>query len=327
MTNSRETMVKVFEMPTKRSEDVEQLRQQHYNAAITHFERVHSDLAILRVRSDGGPISFLAGQYTVLGLGNWEPRLPNVQPEHPSTEEKTQLIRRAYSISCRLLNDTGVLCRPNVEELEFYIALVRHADRPPALTPRLFLLEEGDRLHLARNCHGHYTLDGILASDTVVFMATGTGEAPHNAMLAELFASGHRGPIVSVVCTRHRRDLAYLNKHRRLERMYDNYRYLTLTTREPENVDPSYLRYVGKRYIQDYFRSGELEADAGLNLLPSKSHIYLCGSPAMIGAPLHTHDSSSRFPHQGGMVELLEDRGFTIDRPHDPGNVHFEKYW
>jgi hypothetical protein len=27
------------------------------------------------------------------------------------------------------------------------------------------------------------------------------------------------------------------------------------------------------------------------------------------------------------MVEVLERRGFQVDRPHEPGNIHFEKYW
>jgi ferredoxin--NADP+ reductase len=47
----------------------------------------------------------------------------------------------------------------------------------------------------------------------------------------------------------------------------------------------------------------------------------------MIGVPLHTHNETTRYPQPTGMVELLEKRGFRIDRPHEPGNIHFEKYW
>ena len=43
---------------------------------------------------------------------------------------------------------------------------------------------------------GHYTLAGIPAEANVAFFATGTGEAPHNAMIAELLAAGWPGEIV-----------------------------------------------------------------------------------------------------------------------------------
>ena len=56
----------------------------------------------------------------------------------------------------------------------------------PALTPRLFALKEGDRIQLGERITGHYTLDLVKEGDAVVFLATGTGEAPHNYMLWEL---------------------------------------------------------------------------------------------------------------------------------------------
>lgn len=310
------------------SPDVERLRQQHYNATLTKFDRVHGDLAKLRVRPDDGPLSFDAGQYTVLGLGLWEPRVPDAQPEALQRFDQNRLVRRAYSISSPILDDSGRLVRAtDSDEVEFYIALVRRAAKPPALTPRLFMLTEQARIHVGRKCHGHYTLERVEPNDSVVFMATGCGEAPHNAMICDLLSRQHRGRIVSLVCTRHQNDLAYAGTHHLLERMFDNYRYLTLTTRETRNTDPSHPNYLGKRYIQQYFAAGDLEADAGIALNPASTHVFLCGSPSMIGVPLHTHDESKRYPHPIGMVELLEKRGFRIDRPHEPGNVHFEKYW
>lgn len=304
------------------------LRAKHYNATVTNFDRIHDDLAIISVRPDGGPLCFEAGQYTVLGLGFWEPRISNVQQEKGADVDATRLVRRAYSITSPVLDDCGQLVRAtDRDEVEFYIALVREAAKPPALTPRLFMLEPQDRIHLGRNCHGHYTLDRVKPDDTVVFMATGCGEAPHNAMIAELLSSGHRGDIVSAVCTRLQADLAYASKHRLLEQEFQNYHYLTLTTREPRNIDPSAPTYVGRKYLQQYFASGDLEKDAGLELHPDNTHVFLCGSPAMVGVPQHTHVDSERYPSPTGMVELLEKRGFQIDMPHVPGNVHFETYW
>ena len=41
----------------------------------------------------------------------------------------------------------------------------------------------------------------------MLFLATGTGEAPHNYMLWELLRRGHTGRILSACCVRYRRDL------------------------------------------------------------------------------------------------------------------------
>jgi len=311
--------------------DVELLRKQHYNATVESIERVTDDLMILRVRPDDGPGAFKAGQYTLLGLGNWEPRLPDVPPNRETDRlpDETRLVRRAYSVSSPIFTDFGHLVRAGEGGvLEFYIALVRDSAKPAALTPRLFMMQEGDRMYVGPRCKGRYTLDRILNPfDTVVFMATGCGEAPHNAMIADLMFRKHRGKIVSVVCTRYLADLGYLGMHYLLERAFENYRYLTLTTREPRNLDRSHPQFLGKRYIQDYFASDDLEEDAGVQFHPSNTHIFLCGSPAMIGVPLHTSDEAKRYPKPTGMIELLEKRGFKIDRPGDPGQIHFEKYW
>lgn len=33
------------------------------------------------------------------------------------------------------------------------------------------------------------------------------------------------------------------------------------------------------------------------------------------------------YPVPQGMVERLTLLGFTLDRPHKPGTIHFEHYW
>jgi len=148
-------------------------------------------------------------------------------------------------------------------------------------------------------------------------LATGTGEAPHNAMVAELLQRGHRGPIVSAVSVRHWKDLAYRDKHQLLDRFHHNYHYLPLPTREPDTP---------KRYLQDLISSGTLETDYGVTLDPATTHVFLCGNPLMIGLP-ETVDGPSTFPASVGVVELFSKRGFVLDQPGAPGNVHFEEYW
>jgi ferredoxin--NADP+ reductase len=301
-------------------------RSEAYNATITGIRRIHSDLALFQVLPDFGQLDFSAGQYTVLGLGDWEPF--EASRCEAAGESTHKLIERPYSISCPLLDDKGLLqTATRTPILEFYVTLVGSKDAAAALTPRLFLRKPGDRIYCGPRAHGHYGLTGIDPDDDIVFAATGTGEAPHNAMLAELLSRQHRGRIVCVACVRYCRDLGYLETHRRLESSYSNYRYLTLTTREAENTDSALPGFVGKRYLQDYFASGDFERDADLNLVPGRLHVFLCGAPDMIGIPRRTHDPGQRYPKPRGMIEVLEQRGFRIDLPHAPGDVHFEKYW
>ncbi len=46
----------------------------------------------------------------------------------------------------------------------------------------------------------------------------------------------------------------------------------------------------------------------------------------MIGIP-EEQDGELTFPETVGVVELLVERGFTLDRRNSPGNIHYEEYW
>jgi ferredoxin--NADP+ reductase len=297
---------------------IEELRSEHYNATITHFEPTHSDLWVLRIRPDFGSSSFIPGQYASLGLGYWEARIDDVE-DADLGKRWDKLIRRSYSISSRMFDDTGYLTdQGGLDELEFYIVLVPpNEDKVPALTPRLALKRPGDRIYLGPKVAGRYTLAPVTdPASTVLFFATGTGEAPHNAMVIELLRKGHYGPIVSVVSVRQWSDLGYLKEHQALTERYPNYHYLPMPTREPD---------VPKRYIQDLLQDGDF-ALMGIDLDPASTHVFLCGNPAMIGIP-EDDDSTAVFPEPVGVVELLTGRGFTLDARRQTGNIHVEEYW
>ena len=307
---------------TLSSEEIARLSEQEYNATISHVRRHNEELAVVRIRPDFPVPSHRAGQYTSVGAGYWEPRVPGCQPEELLPGQLTKVVKRAYSISCPVLGDDGELLREADEDsLEFYIVLVRDAARrPPALTPRLFAMHKGSRLFISEKITGNYTLDRIKPDDAVILMATGTGEAPHNKMVLELLRQGHRGVIASVVCVRYQNDLGYLDTHQKLAARVPNYRYITLTTREEQNVQ-------NKLYIQDLVRSGQLEERIGRPLDPAATHVFLCGNPKMIGVPKKEPDGRIVYPQPTGVVELLEARGFKVERPREPGNIHFEEYW
>ncbi|TWT97085.1 Ferredoxin--NADP reductase [Botrimarina colliarenosi] len=319
-----------METPRLSDEEIAELRALHYNATLTHFSLVNDRLARLRVRLDEGKaLGYEPGQYTTLGLGNWEPRHPEADPETHNEKTVRRLAKRAYSISCRLLNDDGSVAAAGDEtEIEFYIALVTQAEKaPPAFTPRLFLRQVGDRLEMNPRPKGHFVLGDLKPTDNIVFASTGTGEAPHNAMLAKLLADGHEGRIASLCCVRYRADLGYLAEHHRLMEAYPQYRYVPLTTREKENRNVSEPGYTGAVYVQDLLGSATASAQLGFDLDPRTTKVFLCGNPAMIGIPHKDGHPEGRYPTPRGTVEALEALGFQADEPKKPGNIHYEKYW
>ncbi len=304
--------------------DLAQWRKAHYNATVIALRLVHEDLLVMRVRPDQWPLPFEAAQYFTLGLGAWEQATPAAGSERESP--RAEMVRRAYSLSCSVFDETGALRRPrDFDYLEFYVTQV-HAHRAgrPSLSPRLFALTVGDRLHVGRRAHGEYTLKNVTLDDDVLLLGTGVGEAPHNTLAAELLARGQRGRVVCATCVRQRRDLAYLEVHRELERRFANYRYVALTTREPENVDAARPDYVGKQYLQSWVRSGGLERALGGSLAPERAHAFLCGNGDMIGAPPR-HGAGHAAP--GGMIVTLTQLGFRLDEPRRPGNVHYERFF
>ncbi|MGB1817647.1 MAG: ferredoxin--NADP reductase, partial [Rubripirellula sp.] len=260
---------------------------------------------------------------------NWERRLPGTQSEQVPEKRLRKLTRRAYSISCPMLDADGQIAPvASLDHFEFYITLVRQAsspdNKPPVLTPRLFEFGVGDRLEVQKKITGHYTLREVGINDTVLMLGTGTGEAPHNAMTAKLLADGHQGKIVNVTSVRHRVDLAYAVEHAELMRQYSQYRYLPFTTRDPENLDESHPNFVGKQYLQQLFTSGQLAEAAGDPLSAKNTHVFLCGNPAMIGYVPPGADP----PSTPGMLPLLRAAGFSDEgESKGPGTIRFEKYW
>jgi ferredoxin--NADP+ reductase len=305
--------------PTEVSDEWETLRAEHYNATMTYIRAHNEDLWVMRVTPDEPVQPFQPGQYTTLALGYWEPRADEAHDDLATGQDR-KLARRSYSVSSSIIDESGELLPAHTEDVEFYIVKVKPGQEEiPALTPRIFLKGVGDRIFMGRKFTGRYTLEGVEPTDNIVFLSTGTGEAPQNAMTAELLRRGHQGKILNLVCVRYRADLAYTEQQAVLTARYPDYRYVTITTREPENEG-------NKLYIQDLIESGQIEEELGASIDPANTHVYLCGNPAMIGLP-KWEDDVPVFPEVLGVCQQLHERGFTIDHGKTRGNVHYEEYW
>ncbi len=264
-----------------------------YNATVIQKILATPSLMILRVRPDEVVPDFTPGQYTVLGLTNEATRVPESEPDEKEYEKET-LIRRAYSISSASVEK---------EYFEFYIAQVRSGQ----LTPRLFALNQGDRLFIGPKVVGMFTLDQVEEDQDLLFVATGTGLAPYMSMIrSELHLYKKRNFIVlhGASCSW---DLGYRDELATIDRISDNFHYLPTIT--APDKDPSWNGLT--EFIGPIIVSGELEKKTGLSLVPEKFHAFLCGNPMMVE----------------GVTDILVERGFKLHAKKDPGNIHREEYW
>ena len=122
------------------------------NATLVARQDLGGTMARFRFRPDDGPSQFVAGQYLPIAIAD-----DLVAP-------------RPYSIASS----------PGARELDFIISLVAGG----ALTPRLFGLRIGDRVHLGR-ARGLFRLDEADERDHLL-IGTGSGIAPLLSMIAAL---------------------------------------------------------------------------------------------------------------------------------------------
>src|SRR5436309_8133869 len=90
-------------------EEIAELRRKRYNGTVVWVRKPNPDLMVFRVRPDFVLPAHKAGQYTTLGLGNWEPRFPGCDEETLKDGDEQKLVKRAYSMSCSVLDEAGRL--------------------------------------------------------------------------------------------------------------------------------------------------------------------------------------------------------------------------
>ncbi|MBI2880476.1 MAG: hypothetical protein HYY21_02750 [Candidatus Tectomicrobia bacterium] len=318
------------------STDSSALAEEKYNASVLSIRRVHDGLVVLRVQPDGGPLAFEPGQYVGLGLGFWEERVEGSQEESGrQKEKKDHLARRPESFSHPILTDDRerLLSPGEADFHEFLINLVTRSPegvKPPEFTPRLYHrnVRAGSRLFMDGKPKGAYTLalEDLSRGKHLVFASIGTGEAPHNAMIWKLLREGYAGRITSIASVERKADLAYLETHKKLERLFSDYRYAGLAEGEG---DPG---------VQEFVSGGAFEKEIGERLDSGRMSFFLCGSDALIGVPSIDRETRQKiYPKdpatgQGGLIEILETKyGFALDpmskASGERGNIHYERWY
>jgi ferredoxin--NADP+ reductase len=204
--------------------------------------------------------------------------------------EEAKLINRPYSVAS-----------PHSDYLEFFIVLVEDGE----LTPRLWRLENGDKLQVSERAAGSFTLKKTPPAENLWLLATGTGLAPYIAMLRTPEPWEKFKNIVVVHGVRHHADLAYTDELKAIEKEKpENFKFVQALTREEA---PGTLS--GR--IPNLIERGSLEATVGFKIQATDSSVLLCGNPAMLDS----------------MEELLGERGMKRHRSKSPGQIVLERYW
>lgn len=238
------------------------MKEQQYNATVVGKILITPDLMILRIKADEPRNKFIAGQYTSIGLLGKEMRSPNsVVPVEDSNPE--ELIIRPYSIASANIE---------TQHFEFYISQVKSGQ----LTPRLFNLQQGSRIWLDDDILGIFTLNKTPEDCNIVMVATGTGLAPYISFLRSHLKEHTNIKLAIIHGAAYAWDLGYFSELNLIKTVFSNFFYFP-TLLKPED-DWTGL----KGYIEKHLESGLLESQAGIEILPEKTHFYLCGNPNMV---------------------------------------------
>jgi len=185
-------------------------------------------------------------------------------------------------------------------ELEFYVAQVSDGQ----FTPALFELPLGAPIQVDPVPQGFFTTSWLPPDATELWLlASGTGLGPFVSMLraGQVFTQFER--VIVAHCVRDASALGYEEELEQLARERAC-TYLPVVTRAAPGEFALAERF--PRLLDD----GSLESAAGVSL-HQRSHVMLCGNPAMIA------DTTA----------ALILRGLKKHRRRDPGHITVEKYW
>ncbi len=243
------------------------------NAKVSKVQNWTENLFSITVHAPVAP--FTAGQFAKLAL-----------------EIEGERVQRAYSY----------VNAPGDDNLEFYLVLVPQGK----LSPRLYALQPGDDMMIAKDAAGFFVLDEIPECQTLWMLATGTAIGPYLSILQEGKGLARFDHIVLVHAARFAADLSYLPLMQQLQQRYSGKLHIqTVVSREQAAGS-----LTGR--IPALIENGQLETATGLKMEKETSHIMLCGNPQMV---------------RDTQLLLKETRGMRKHFQRKPGHMTSEHYW
>ncbi len=264
------------------------------NATLIARKDLTGDSAIFRIEADAPLFEFLAGQYTTIGLPTDSARIDGAEPDENANGNPRKRIVRAYSIA------SSSKARKYVE---LYVTLVKSG----SLTPRLWMLQRGDRLWLGPKAKGLFILEDVPADRDVVLIGTGTGLAPYISMIRAYHQCNIGRRFVVVHGARYEQDLGYKDELEALHRECRTMVYVPTVSRPREGS--LWAGHIGR--VQSVVADGTLENALGGAFSPKTTHVFISGNPEMV------EDMEAEF----------KDRGFAVHSTRSPGTLHIERYW
>lgn len=276
-----------------------------YNAT-AELVREAPDARIIRVRPDWPKRRRLGGQYGSLGLA--------------SAADPAKLVKRAYSVSSPVVDASGALIDDDeVDWLEFYFNRVSAPPDREGLTPKLFALKSGDRIFCGEKITGHCTLERVPRERDLLLVSTTTGEAAANAILAQHLAEERPGSACSLVLGDAAWASLYRPEHAALQAAFPRARVVTVSADDAVARTEAML-------MAACADAGASRRSFGFAVAPGKTHFFLIGDPAMIGAPRKlgswTYEAAA-----GGLLPALAGAGFTPATRFKEGDIDHESYW
>jgi ferredoxin--NADP+ reductase len=244
---------------------------------------------------------------TVLSVRRWTPKLFSFTLTRPPGFRFTsgQFARIGLDTpAADVFRAYSIVSSPFADTLEFFSIVVPDG----AFTSRLQHLQPGDPLLLEKIPYGFLTLARFQqpAPRDLWLLATGTGLAPFLSILQDFDVWKQYRRIVLAYSVRTADELAYKPEIADIAATFGEngaeFRFLPIITRDPEAA----LHQRFPALVAD----GGLEQAAALSLRPDRSHIMLCGNPAMV--------EDTR--------QALMARGLTMNRK-GVGNIAVENYW
>ncbi|OGU61057.1 MAG: ferredoxin--NADP(+) reductase [Ignavibacteria bacterium GWF2_33_9] len=265
------------------------MSQDKYNATVVGKIILTPDLMVLRLRTDEPRNEFKAGQYTTIGLLAKESRSQNSSIPIDTLEDDF-LIKRPYSIAS---------ANTATRDFEFYISQVKSGQ----LTPRLFNLNQGDRMWIDDKILGIFSLHDTPPQTNIVMIATGTGLAPYISFLRSHLSEHPKIKLAIFHGAAYPWDLGYMSELSFIENLFPNFHYFPTLLK----ADPTWTGLTG--YIENHLESNLLKS-VGIEINPDKTHFFLCGNPKMV-------ESVSNF---------LFKHNYSKHCDNKPGALHIEEY-